>query len=97
MELNDVIKELEELKARVLELENRISKTTVPDIPDSFKYIATDEDGSIFMFYDRPVKGERVWFPQTNKWFDRITGEQAIIICGRIPEWSDEEPTPVKL
>lgn len=97
MELNDIIKELEELKTRVSELENRITKEDVPDTPDLFKYIATDEDGSMFMFYDRPVKGERVWFPQTHKWLDRITGEQAMILCGRIPEWSDEEPTPVKL
>lgn len=42
MELNDVIKELEELKgARVSELENRITKEELPDLGWA-KWVATD-------------------------------------------------------
>ena len=26
---------------------------------------------------------------------ERITPEQSIALCGRVPQWADEEPTPV--
>ena len=50
MELNDVIKALEELKARVSELENRITKEELPDISDWAKWVATDYNGDIWAY-----------------------------------------------
>ena len=98
MELNDVIKALEELKARVSELENRITKEEVPDISDLdwAKWVATDEDGCIFAFTVRPARGKSRWGLETEGWFESITPEQALKLCGRVPAWTNDEPTPVK-
>ena len=95
MELNDVIKALEELKARVSELENRITKEELPDLGWA-KWVATDKDGCIFAFTVKPTRGESRWGLETEGWFESITPEQALKLCGRVPEWSDKEPTPVK-
>ena len=93
MELNDVIKELEKLKARVSELENRNEE--ISDIPRKAKWVAADKVGSIFAFSKEPKKGVYVWFPQKDDWFESITEEQAIALCGRVPQWPDK-PTRVK-
>ena len=96
MELNDVIKALEELKTRVSELENRITKEEVPDISDWAKWVATDEDGCIFAFTVKPTRGESRWGLETKGWFESITITQAMLLCGRVPAWTNDEPTPVK-
>ena len=98
MELNDVIKELEELKTRVSELENRITKEEVPDILDWANWVATDEIGEIWAYTDRPIrdiKSRKTWV-SFDAYMEHITPEQAIALCGRLPQWSDDEPTPVK-
>ena len=79
MELNDVIKELEELKTRVSELENRITKEEVPDISglDWVKYVATNRYGEVFGFDDIPIKGLSRWFTQENGRLESITEKQA--------------------
>jgi len=59
-------------------------------------WIATDIDGAIYAYDEKPIKMEMEY-----QWYDintlhkEITSEQSISLCGRIPEWSDEEPTPV--
>ena len=93
MELNDVIKELEKLKARVSELENMNKE--IPDISKRAKWVAADKGGSIFAFSKEPKKGIYVWFPQKDDWFESITEEQAIALCGIVPHWPDN-PIPVK-
>lgn len=95
MELNDVIKELKELKTRVSELENRITKEEVPDILDWANWIATDEIGEIWAYAEEPIK-TMYWWRVLSGHCENITQEQALSICGRIPQWSDDEPTPVK-
>ena len=95
MELNDVIKELEELKTRVSELENRITKEEVPDIAGWANWVATDDLGEIWAYAEEPIK-TICWWRAIDEHCERITHEQAISICGRIPQWSDDEPTRVK-
>lgn len=96
MELNDVIKELEELKARVSELENRITNST--DVSDLYwaKWIATEETGEIWAYSYKPKKLEITWDAIDYHSYDLITPEQAIALCGRVPKWEDDKPTPVK-
>lgn len=59
-------------------------------------WIATDIDGAIYAYAEKPIKIEMEY-----QWYDintmhkEITSEQSISLCGRIPEWNDEEPTPV--
>ena len=60
------------------------------------KYVAADKVGSIFAFSKGPVKKVYEWFPQKDDLFKSITEEQAIVLCGRVPQWDDTEPTPVK-
>lgn len=95
MELNDVIKELEELKTRVSELENRNEE--IPDVSglDWVKYVAANKYGDIFGFSDIPIKGLMFWFPQKDGRLESITDKQAIALCGRVPHWLDK-PIPVK-
>ena len=96
MELNDVIKALEELKTRVSELENRITKEEVPDISglDWVKYVAANRYGEVFGFDDMPIKGLTRWFTQENGRLESITEKQAFALCGRVPQWLDK-PIPV--
>lgn len=98
MELNDVIKELEELKTRVSELENRINKEEVPDVSGWANWVATDEDGEIWAYTDRPIRDIKSWktWVSFDAYMEHITPEQAIALCGRLPQWSDDEPTRVK-
>ena len=57
------------------------------------KYVATDEGGKIYVFFNKPFKDGGIW----NSLFSNftITEEQAIVLCGRVPKWEDDEPTPV--
>ena len=58
------------------------------------KWVATDEDGCIFAYEAKPIKIMNVWEP-LYRHFEKITPEQAIALCGRVPAWEDE-PIPVK-
>lgn len=42
--------------------------------------------------YMAPVKTDHGWTAVTTRF---ITEEEAIALCGRMPEWSDDEPTPI--
>ena len=94
MELNDVIKALEELKARVHELENKIKKE-VSDNLDWAKYVATDYNGEIWAYAEKPIKFID-WWRALDGNCEKITIAQAMLLCGRVPIWEDNTPTPVK-
>ena len=94
MELNDVIKALEELKTRVSELENRITKEELPDL-GWVKWVATDYNGNIWAYAEEPIKYIN-WWRYIDGQCEQITITQAMLLCGRIPEWTDNKPTPVK-
>ena len=55
----------------------------------------TDEDGKIFALEALPVRINKWWYPQFLTMFESITHKQAIKLCGRVPQWEDDEPTPV--
>lgn len=97
MELNDVIKELEELKARVSELENRITKEELPDLGWA-KWVAADENGEVYAYKEKPSRDEGEWrYIGSMSWqFSPHEHDIVIALCGRLPKWEDEEPTPVK-
>ena len=59
------------------------------------KYVATNKDGEICALEALPEKGGQWWWPQSLTKFQIITSEQAMELCGRVPKWEDDEPTPV--
>ena len=72
---------------------------------DRVNWVATDKNGSIFAYEAKPYKNRRFDI-DTDEWVDLdewvegkfcidVTEEQAIKLCGCIPKWSDDEPTPV--
>ena len=72
---------------------------------DRVNWVATDKNGSIFAYEAKPYKNRRFDI-DTDEWIDLdewvegkfcidVTEEQAIKLCGRVPKWSDNEPTPV--
>ena len=79
------------------EIVDSVAKTGVSDRPDFYwaKWIVADKDGLIYAHEALPVKTSIWWYPQPLTMFERITPEQAIALCNVIPQWSDEEPTPV--
>ena len=62
---------------------------------DWAKWVATNEDGQIFALEALPVRINKWWYPQSLTMFESITHGQAIKLCGRVPQWEDDEPTPV--
>ena len=93
---------VDELNKTVNELKEVIGNTDIQSLKangefDMVKYVAKNKYGDIFVFSKKPSKGINVWFPETgDRWVEDITQEQAYVLCGRIPQWSDEDPTPVK-
>lgn len=58
--------------------------------------MATDKGGDICAFRLMPKKMDEIWVDNNNyREIAYLTPDQAIALCGRVPEWSDEEPTPV--
>ena len=72
---------------------------------DRVNWVATDKSGSIFAYEAKPYKN-RQFDLDTDEWVDLdewvegkycidVTEEQSIKLCGKVPQWTDEEPTPV--
>ena len=59
------------------------------------RFIATDEDGEIMVYSEEPIKVMYGWYP-TAGYCKSITKEEAMYLCGKIPVWDNEKPTPVK-
>ena len=68
-------------------------------------WVATDKNGSIFAYKSKPYKN-RQFDLDTDEWVDLdewvegkycidVTEEQAIKLCGCVPKWENDEPTPV--
>lgn len=53
-------------------------------------WIAADADEAIYRHGDIE-KGDEHWMLFSKE----LTSKEAIALCGRVPEWSDEEPTPI--
>ena len=57
--------------------------------------MTTDADGRIYAHKALPTKGRMWWYKEFVDKVERITPEQAKYMCGRVPKWEDDEPTPV--
>ena len=79
------------------EIVDSVPTTRASDSPDFYwaKWVATNEDGQIFALEALPVRINKWWYPQSLTMFESITHGQAIKLCGRVPQWEDEKPTPV--
>lgn len=62
------------------------------------RYVAANKDGLLFAFNIKPIKSlkDKRWSKEDFSVSSLIRPEQVIALCGRLPEWDDEEPTPVK-
>ena len=83
-------KEKEQFALRVIEL----TKVTLKKFSWA-TYIATDFDGVIYAFGETPDKREDFWAVDYGRHYSEVTPVQALILCGRVPQWSDYKPTPV--
>ena len=72
---------------------------------DRVNWVATDKNGSIFAYEAKPYKN-RQFDLDTDEWVDLdewvegkycidVTEEQSIKLCGCVPKWENDEPTPV--
>ena len=72
---------------------------------DRLNWVATDKNGSIFAYEAKPYKNRRfdTYFDEWGELYEWVEGkfcidvteEQSIKLCGKVPQWTDEEPTPV--
>ena len=61
---------------------------------DWVKWVAKDYDKRIWAYSEKPRKSKNVW-RSDDRAPKQISTEQAVSLCGCVPEWADEEPTPV--
>lgn len=56
-------------------------------------YVARDRNGDLYLYMEKPIKGNRYWLPKYND------NEFLKIHCRLFPivNWEDEEPTEVEL
>lgn len=57
------------------------------------KWVAMDQTGDIWAYAEKPIKLNYSWEAADEG--ELITPVMAIVLCDRVPEWSDSEPTPV--
>lgn len=78
------------------EIVDSVAKTGVSDRPDFawVKWVAKDYDKRIWAYSEKPRKSKNVW-RSDDMAPKQISTEQTVSLCGRVPEWADEEPTPV--
>ena len=61
---------------------------------DWVNWVAKDYDKRIWAYSEKPRKSKNVW-RSDDRAPKQISTEQAVSLCGCVPEWSDGEPTPV--
>lgn len=77
---------------------DKIEEKTVNDFSWA-NWIATDYDGYIYAYALKPLKMEIEfqWLPAINDNKAKvISQDKAQALCGFVPSWTDEEPTPAK-
>lgn len=91
---NSILAQYAELKVKLNAIEQAKAETK-PDISSLSwaKWVATDETGDIWAYSDKPIKLNYSWEAADEA--ELITPVMAIVLCDRVPGWSDEEPTPV--
>ena len=63
------------------------------------KWVAADENGKVYAYKEKPNRGEGEWRSIGSMSWQFSPHEHDIVIalCGRVPKWEDEEPTPTIL
>lgn len=80
--------DITETKAKIVEVLGLEKRTEAKIVG----WVVADQDGNIWRWYDKLRKEDTHW---TRSLVESLTDEQAIEICGRVPLWSDNEPTPI--
>ena len=102
----EILQELNASKAqshaqtlRIIELEKQIEENNqTMRVISEFewaKWASMDKDGVIYAYDEKPVKYQYEWGHGEGNKSEELKKEQAIILCGKIPEWSDNEPISV--
>lgn len=93
--LDSCMTTLRERDNRIIELEKSLNDAKEQIFGDLSwaSYVATDKDESIYAYRNMPEKLSDQW--NTIGKYELISLYQAIILCGKEPKWSDDNPTPV--
>lgn len=92
---NSILAQYAELKVKLNAIEqDKPAPEPKPAIDLSWvKWVATDQTGAIWAYEEKPIKLNYSWEAADEG--ELITPVMAIVLCDRVPEWSDDEPTPV--
>ena len=55
-------------------------------------WVTADANGCVLRRYNSLRKVNNCW---VRGWGKQLTPEEAMALCGRVPSWSDDEPTPI--
>ena len=89
------IAEIDKLNKRIADMETTTqSKVNHSDLKWA-NWVVTDKNGIITACYNKPfkMKGHGIWNSYGK--IAVITTTQAMLLCGRVPAWSNDEPTYV--
>ena len=92
---NSILAQYAELKVKMKAIEQANQNPEhKPEINLSWvKWVATNEMGDTWAYSEKPIKLSYSWKAADEGVL--ITPVMAIVLCDRVPSWSDEEPTPV--
>ena len=79
----------ESCKNEIEEVKKKIANKLGIETREIVGWISADADGNIF-YFRKPTKFGVQW-----QGIRLISKDDAIYLCGRVPEWNDEEPTPI--
>lgn len=94
-EYDNKIAEIDKLNKRIADMETATqSKVNHSDL-EWANWVVTDKNGIITACYNKPfkMKGHGIWNSYGK--IAVITTTQAMHLCGRVPAWSNDEPTYV--
>ena len=94
-EYDNKIAEIDKLNKRIADMETTTqSKVNHSDL-EWANWVVTDKNGIITACYNKPfkMKGHGIWNSYGK--IAVITTTQAMHLCGRVPAWSNDEPTYV--
>ena len=94
-EYNNKIAEIDKLNKRIADMETATQSKVNHSYLDWVNWVVTDKNGIITACYNKPfkMKGHGIWNSYGK--IAVITPTQAMHLCGRVPAWSNDEPTYV--
>ena len=94
---NSILVQYAELKVKLNAIEQdkpNVEPKLLSDL-SWVKWIAKDKSGNIWAYSDKPEKLSFFWDDINNNKCEAITNDMVVVLCDRVPEWADEEPTYV--